>query len=125
MQEMSLGDSRSSHSEVFLDKGVLKICSKFPEEHPCRSMISKFDTFASEDCVKSVRIQENMDQEKHRIWILFTQWKQPEVFYKKVVLKYFAKLTGKHLRRNLFYDRQACGFIEKGTLTYVFSQGRS
>ena len=30
---MLLGDSRSSHSEVFLDKGVLKICSKFPEEH--------------------------------------------------------------------------------------------
>ena len=106
---MSLGNSRSSHSEVFLEKGVLQqICSKFPEEHPCQSMISKFDTFASEDCVKSVRIQENMDQEKLCIWILFTQWKQPEVFYKKVVLKYFAKLTGKHLLRNLFYDRQAC-----------------
>ena len=32
---------RSSHPEVFLRKGVLKICSKFTEEHPCRSMISK------------------------------------------------------------------------------------
>ena len=31
---------RSSHSEVFLGKGVLKICSKFTGEHPCRSMIS-------------------------------------------------------------------------------------
>ena len=30
----------SSHSEVFLGKGVLKICSKFTGEHPCRSMIS-------------------------------------------------------------------------------------
>ena len=31
---------RSSHSEVFLRKGVLKICSRFTEEHPCRSVIS-------------------------------------------------------------------------------------
>ena len=27
--------SLSSHSEVFLGKGVLKICSKFTGEHPC------------------------------------------------------------------------------------------
>ena len=31
---------RSSHPEVFLGKGVLKICSKFTGEHPCRSGIS-------------------------------------------------------------------------------------
>ena len=31
---------RSSPSEVFLEKGVLKICSKFRGEHPCRSVIS-------------------------------------------------------------------------------------
>ena len=31
---------RSSHSEVFLGKGVLKIYSKFTGEHPCRSVIS-------------------------------------------------------------------------------------
>ena len=31
---------RSSHPEVFLGKGVLKICSKFTVEHPCWSMIS-------------------------------------------------------------------------------------
>ena len=31
---------RSSHPEMFLIKGVLKICSKFTGEHPCRSMIS-------------------------------------------------------------------------------------
>ena len=31
---------RSSHPEVFLRKGVLKICSKFTREHPCRSTIS-------------------------------------------------------------------------------------
>ena len=32
--------SRSSRSEVLLGKGVLKICSTFTGEHPCRSMIS-------------------------------------------------------------------------------------
>ena len=31
---------QSSRPEVFLGKGVLKICSKFKEEHPCRSAIS-------------------------------------------------------------------------------------
>ena len=31
---------RSSHQEVCLGKGVLKICSKFTGEHPCRSVIS-------------------------------------------------------------------------------------
>ena len=31
---------RRSHPEVFLGKGVLKICSKFTGEHPCQSAIS-------------------------------------------------------------------------------------
>ena len=31
---------RSSHQDVFLGKGVLKIFSKFTAEHPCQSMIS-------------------------------------------------------------------------------------
>ena len=31
---------RSSYPEVYLEKGVLKICSKFTREHPCRSAIS-------------------------------------------------------------------------------------
>ena len=31
--------SRSSHSEVFYWKGILKICSKFTGEHPCGSAI--------------------------------------------------------------------------------------
>ena len=34
------GINRSSHLEVFLRKGVLKIFSKFTGEHPCRSVIS-------------------------------------------------------------------------------------
>ena len=36
----NIGIFRSSHPEVFLGKGVLKICSKFTGEHPCRSVIS-------------------------------------------------------------------------------------
>ena len=31
---------RSSFPEVFLEKGILKICSKFTGEHPCRIAIS-------------------------------------------------------------------------------------
>ena len=32
--------SRSSHPEVFLGKIILKMCTKFTGEHPCRSVIS-------------------------------------------------------------------------------------
>ena len=31
---------RSSHPQVFLEKGVLKLCNKFTGEHPCRGVIS-------------------------------------------------------------------------------------
>ena len=31
---------RSSHPEVFLENGVLKICGKFTGENPCRSVFS-------------------------------------------------------------------------------------
>ena len=31
---------RNNHPEVLIGKGVLKICSKFTWEHPCRSVIS-------------------------------------------------------------------------------------
>ena len=37
---MLIWSYRSSHPEVFLVKGVLKICSKFTGERPCRSVIS-------------------------------------------------------------------------------------
>ena len=37
---------RSSRPEVFLEKGVPKICSKFTGEHPCRSAISRKNTYA-------------------------------------------------------------------------------
>ena len=34
--------NKSSHRKAFLEKHVLKICSKFKGEHPCRSVISYF-----------------------------------------------------------------------------------
>ena len=37
----SLTFCRSSRPEVFLRKGVLKICSKFTGEHPCQSVIRR------------------------------------------------------------------------------------
>ena len=45
-----------------------------------------------------------------------TQMQQPLLFYKKYVLKSFAKFTGKHVCLRLFLNkvaRQACNFIKK------------
>ena len=39
-QNFLVPSCRSSHPEVVPKKGVLKICSKFTGEHPCRSVIS-------------------------------------------------------------------------------------
>ena len=39
---MKKGKRRSSHPEAFWEKRVLKICSKFTGEHPCRSLICNF-----------------------------------------------------------------------------------
>ena len=39
-QTFAYNFERSSHPEVYLRKGGLKICSKFTREHPCRSAIS-------------------------------------------------------------------------------------
>ena len=36
----SFAKSRSNHPEVFVGKGVLKMCSKFTGEYPCQSVIS-------------------------------------------------------------------------------------
>ena len=49
---------------------------------------------------------------------------RPEVFYKKGVLKNFAKFTGKHLYQSLFFNKVAgatCNVIKKETLAQVFS----
>ena len=49
----------------------------------------------------------------------------PEVFCKKVVLRNFAKFTGKDLCQSLFFNKVAsletCNFIKKETSAQVFS----
>ena len=39
---------------------------------------------------------------------------RPKVFYRKDVLRYFAKFTGKHLCQSLFFNKVAC--LRPGTL---------
>ena len=47
---------------------------------------------------------------------------RPEVFCGKGVLKYFVKLTGKHLCQSLFFAvLEACNFIKKQALAQVLS----
>ena len=41
---------RSSHSEVFLGKAVLKICSKFTEEHPCHCKVALIEITLRHGC---------------------------------------------------------------------------
>ena len=46
---------------------------------------------------------------------------RPEIFCKKRVLKNLTKFTGRHLCQSLFFNKVACNFIKKETLTQVFS----
>ena len=91
---------RSSHPELFLEKGVLKICCKCTGEHPCRSVISIKLLFNS--CFKlrySLKI----------LHVLVSSYRssRPEVFYKLGFLKSFVKFTRKHLCWNLFFNKVA------------------
>ena len=57
------------------------------------------------------------------IEMLYYIKKQPlELFYKKGVLKSFAKFTGKHLRRSLIFNKvaEACNFIKNENSILVF-----
>ena len=53
------------------------------------------------------------------------QKQAPEVYYKKGVLKNFAKFTEKHLCQSLFFKlnckSKVCNFIKKDTLAQMFS----
>ena len=54
-----ISSGRSSRPEVFLRKGVLKICHKFTGEHPCRSAISiklqaTLFKYASEESIQAI-----------------------------------------------------------------------
>ena len=57
---MNEDSSRNSPPEVFLGKGVLKICSKFAGEYPCRSMISiKLLCIISEHLLLRTHLEDN------------------------------------------------------------------
>ena len=100
---------RSSHPELFLEKGVLKIYCKCTGEHPCRSVISIKLLFNS--CFKlrySLKI----------LNVLVSSYRssRPEVFYKLGSLKSFVKFTRKHLCWNLFFNKVAGLKPEKKTI---------
>ena len=56
---------RSSHSEMFLGKGVLRICNKFTGEHPCQNAVSiKSLCNTSRGCFCYEYNEENIVKEK-------------------------------------------------------------
>ena len=55
------------------------------------------------------------------LFTLTVKLSPPEVFYKKDVLRNFAKFIGKHLCQGLFFNKVSCNFIKKETLAQVFS----
>ena len=64
---------RSSHPETFLVKGVLKICSKFTREHPCRSVISNSTWVCS--IVNLLHIFRTPFSRNTSKWLLLLFWK--------------------------------------------------
>ena len=60
-----------------------------------------------------------ISQESTCVEVSFHRSSRPEVFYRKGVLRYFVKFTGKHLSRVSFFNK-ACNFIERETLAQVF-----
>ena len=52
---------------------------------------------------------------------VFPEGVVPEVLCEESVLKIFAGFKGKQLCRSVFFNKQACNFIKKETLTKVFS----
>ena len=127
---------RSNHPEVFLEKGVLKICSKFIEtalQHGCspvhllhifRTPFTKNTSGWLLQQITIYLIQEDLNDFVERIQmkfykVLFFGWNdishlrflskfsRPEVFCKKEVLKNFAKFTRKHLCQSLLVDKVA------------------
>ena len=129
---------RSSRPEVFLAKGVLKICSIFTGK--CWGVISikllcNFnETTLRHGCspVNLLHIFATYFPRNASGWLLLhifkrlnlsTKKQPPEMFYKKVVLRNFPKFKWKHLRQSLFFNKvtKACNFITKETLAQVFS----
>ena len=61
----------------------------------------------------------------HKTWSVYSyRSSRPELFCKKVVLRNFAKFTGKHLCQSLFFNKvsglRPATLLKKETLTQVF-----
>ena len=87
--------NRSSRLEVFLGKGVLKICRKFTKERLCRSVISisKLGSNFTEITVQQRYTPVNF------LYIVRTplyRSSRPKLFLGKSVLKIDSKFTGEH-----------------------------
>ena len=79
--------NRSSHPEVFLWKGVLKICSKFTGEHPCRSAISiklqsnfclNHTSAWVFSCKFAAHFQNTFSQE--HLWMVASEYNKQQIF---------------------------------------------
>ena len=130
---------RSSRSEVFLVKGVLKICSKFKGECPCRCVILiKFHlgmgALLSSCCIFSERLllrtpldgcfwtfsvtyfecsskfTYHIEIILYLLEIIFRS-SHPEVFLRKGVLKVCSRFTGEYPCRSVISEKLQCNFV--------------
>ena len=107
---------RSSHPELFLGKGALKICSKFTGEHSCRSAVSiklqssfiEITLWHGYSPVNLMHIFRTPFLKNTLGWLLlyltectFGMYRNAcsQMFYRTVNQKCFSKLIGKLLRR--------------------------
>ena len=92
---------RSSHPDVFVGKGVLKICSKFTGKHPCRSviLIKLFCNFIE----TTLRHGSSPVNLLHIFRTIFLKNTAGWLLLKIIVLKSFGKFTGKHLCWSHFF----------------------
>ena len=125
IEQVKLQATRSSHSEVSLRKGILKIYSKYTGEHPCRSVISikllvtllksHFDMVASNfieialrhGCspVNLLHIFRTPFLRNTSELLLLKQHYLPLYFLKKIVLTHSQRLFGRS-NRDVFLENE-------------------
>ena len=119
IEQVKLQATRSSHSEVSLRKGLLKICSKYTGEHPCRSVISiklqsNFIEIALRHGCSSVNLLHIFRTPFLRNTselLLLKQHYVPLYFLKEIVLTHSDRLFGRS-NRDVFLENE--GKIHKG-----------
>ena len=118
---------------MFLRKGVLKICSKFTREHPCRSVISvkllvRSKRSSATGFAKKINSKRKSlaIRTSEQVLMGFHTKKQQslKVYHRIIFLKNFSKLTGKNQRRwrTLFSKVTGLGFhfSKKFSISGVF-----